>query len=134
MFVKLGKKFVNTDFVKEYEEISVGGRPALAITFKSDEVVKYPCEYSEMNEMRAQILPAPEGYFCVDLDGDGELCRSPIIAFRYYGDGSDLMPISMYYPTDGGILTPEGKVVVPEIEIFDSLEHFIENRRASRRG
>lgn len=84
-----------------------------------------------------QIIPAQPGYFVVDVANDsGEIYQRPVIAWcvevhqNAAGDGGEELwttarPIGVEsFGGDVRILQPNGAVVVPESQEWESLEEF----------
>jgi len=134
MFVKLGSKNVNFALVQDYAEVTTERGRAVDVVFNNGDARRYSCSELDTHYIGSHIIPAPDGYFCVELDDDGAVVKSPIVAFRYLGpaDQFDLEPITIGFPGSGGILRPDGAVIVPQLAEYPSLDAFLADRRAMR--
>ncbi len=124
MLIKVGEHLVNLDYVRSISPIpgrGPDGLPQVRFTFADGETVVGAYAMAVLDRLAGQVVPAPPDYVVVeafapdrgDEDRSFTYSTAPVIAFRFEGGSTDLVPITLEgEPSDSAVyavMAPDGR-------------------------
>lgn len=133
MFIEANGTFVNLNHVVS---MTPRGDDILAYRLNTVDGESHIAWLTDIEALTSAVVPAAPGYGVVGVTvGDTiEAWIEPVIAWRVSYDG-DALPVTLDCTNrDDPILYPDGRVVLPHSQIWNSIEDWLNDVRTSPRG
>lgn len=131
MFKLFGNTAVNLDHVRS---IRPSGSSRVVITYMDGDEEGFDVYPDfDIHALGGNVIASPPGYSVVQYWGPtennakGEIVTDPIIAFAVFEAGPIPITLDGMQP-EKPILRPDGRVEIPLVETFDSIEAFRDDR------